>query len=229
MCPKNYKATIDNILRLEHSKWFVYGQCWTKEMESDAMWRIYSYGKHSIQLQTTEKRIEHLFDNMTEMRHIIEPIKYDIDPDDDLTHIQIQQLKKSLSTYEPYLHKRKAFKHEKEMRILIDDSRWYQMTELGSMGANWQIYDTMQKKKTNSEILDEIIDRLNNYLDKWNTDKLSDSIYIEEIDLKKYISAVVVNPFAEKWYVDLIQGLCHDYDIKCLGQSQLYQRIGTYS
>ncbi len=66
--------------------------------------------------------------------------------------------------------------------------------------------------------------RLDNYLDKWNTNSLQNSIYIEKIDLKKYISGVVVNPFAEKWYVDLIKELCEEYEIKCLGQSQLYQK-----
>ena len=43
VCPRNYKGTIDNILRLEHAKWFVYGQSWSNISESDAMWRIYSY------------------------------------------------------------------------------------------------------------------------------------------------------------------------------------------
>ena len=31
ICPRNYQATIENMLRLEHSKWFVYGQCWSTE------------------------------------------------------------------------------------------------------------------------------------------------------------------------------------------------------
>lgn len=224
VCPKNYKATIENVLRLEHAKWFVYGQCWTKEAESDAMWRIYSYGKHSIQIQTTKTKIEHLFDNVDGINHIVEPIKYDINPDDDLTRKQIQQLKQTLSIYEPYLHKRKAFKHEKEIRVLVDDNRYFQMTEMSMMGANWKIFETMQQKKNDQEVIEGIMVRLDNYLDKWNTNTLQSSIYIEKIDLKKYISGVVVNPFAEKWYVDLIKELCEEYEIKCLGQSQLYKK-----
>lgn len=41
------------------------------------------------------------------------------------------------------------------MRVLIDDSRWYQMTEMSSMGANWKIFETMQNKKTDKELLDD--------------------------------------------------------------------------
>lgn len=223
ICPRNYKATIENMLRLEHSKWFVYGQCWTTEAESDAMWRIYSYGKHSIQIQTTKAKIERLFDGTENIKHIIEPIKYDVDPADDLTQKQIQQLKQTLSIYEPYLHKRKAFSHENEIRVLIDNSSYFQMTEMNMMGANWNIYETMKQKKNDQEVLEEILFRLDKFMDKWNNNILPNSVHIENIDLKEYVSAVVVNPFAEEWYVDLIKGLCEEYELNCLGQSKLYK------
>ena len=29
VCPRNYEATINNLLKLEHGKYFVYGQCWS--------------------------------------------------------------------------------------------------------------------------------------------------------------------------------------------------------
>ncbi len=97
-----------------------------------------------IDLLHHKRELEHLFDNVDGMNHIVEPIKYDINPDDDLTRKQIQQLKHTLSIYEPYLHKRKAFKHEKEIRVLVDDSKYFQMTEMSMMGANWKIFETMQ-------------------------------------------------------------------------------------
>lgn len=222
VCPLNYKSTINNMLNLEHSKWFVYGQCWTTQAESDAMWRIYSYGKHSIQIQTTDKRISNLLEREDGIKYNISSVKYDMNPDDDLMHTQILQLKDSRNIYEPYLHKRKAFMHEKEKRILIDDLSWYQMTELSKMGANWKIFDTMQHLKEDNEVLDEIAKRLDQYLNKWVTKKLPNEYYVEGIDLGKYISAVVVNPFAEDWYVKLVKDLCEEYEIKCDGKSQLY-------
>src|SRR5208337_1102621 len=38
-------------LKLIASKW--YGQCWTKNRESDAMWRIYSPDKCGVRVSTT--------------------------------------------------------------------------------------------------------------------------------------------------------------------------------
>lgn len=224
VCPHNYKSTINNMLNLEHSKWFVYGQCWTTQAESDAMWRIYSYGKHSIQIQTTDTRISNLLERENGIMHKIYRVEYDVDPDEDLMHRQILQLKDSRNVCEPYIHKRKAFKHESERRILIDDLNWYQMTELSKMGANWEIFETMKQKKEDKEILEEIVRRLDKYLDKWVTKKLPNEYYVEGIDLKKYISEVVVNPFAEDWYVKLIEDLCDEYKIKCNGKSQLYEK-----
>ncbi|HJF26762.1 MAG TPA: hypothetical protein K8V79_00645 [Acinetobacter lwoffii] len=35
----------------------VYGQCWTRHAESDAMWRIYSPHKSGVKLQTTPRKL----------------------------------------------------------------------------------------------------------------------------------------------------------------------------
>lgn len=62
VCPRNYEATINNLLKLEHSKYFVYGQCWSTLSDSDALWRIYSYNHHAIQIKTTD--INHVFQSL---------------------------------------------------------------------------------------------------------------------------------------------------------------------
>lgn len=58
VCPRNYEATINNLLKLEHGKYFVYGQCWSTLSDSDALWRIYSYNQHAIQIKTTDVKIK---------------------------------------------------------------------------------------------------------------------------------------------------------------------------
>ncbi len=223
VCPRNYRATIDNILKLEHAKWFVYAQSWSSLSESDAMWRIYSYNKHSIQIQTTDKRLKNLIGQIEDIGYDIKSIKYDVDSEDDITHMQVRQLKETLSIYEPFLHKRKAFKHEAEKRILIDDKRWYHILSMNSMGANWKIYETVQGM-SDDEILKEIEKRLEQYLGHIKAEAISNNFYVPISDLSKYISAVKVNPFAEDWYVELIDGLCKEHKIKCLGRSELYQK-----
>ena len=222
VCPKNYKATIDNILKLEHAKWFVYGQRWSSISESDAMWRIYSYNKHSIQIKTTDTRLRNVLGRIDDINFNIKSIKYDVDSQDELLHMQVEQLKISLSIYEPFLHKRKAFRHEAEKRVLIDDEQWYQILSMDIMGANWKIYETVQNM-SEEEILAEIEKRLNQYLGHYKEETISDNYYVDIKDLSKYISGVKVNPFAEEWYVDLIGNLCAEYELKFYGRSELYK------
>lgn len=222
VCPRNYKATIDNILKLEHAKWFVYGQSWSTVSESDAMWRIYSYNKHSIQIKTTDTRLKNVISRTDDIGYVIKSIKYDVEPEDNLMHIQVEQLKDTLSIYEPFLHKRKAFKHEAEKRVLIDDKRWYQMLSLYSRGANWKIYETV-KDMSDDAILEEIEHRLVKYLGHINENNIPCNYYVDITELPKYIIGVKVNPFAEDWYVELVGDLCAEYKLKYYGRSELYK------
>jgi hypothetical protein len=224
VCPRNYRATIDNVLNLEHSKYFVYGQCWSKEADSDAMWRIYSYGKHSIQIMSTEEKLNRMLSKGNVSGYVCE-VDYDVDTEEDLICKQVSQLKGSLRSFEPFLHKRRAFEHEKEVRVLIDDVRWNQVTNLCRMGATWKINEAMDERLTDGEKVDEIVRRLNELWNTWNEEALADNFYVENIDLNDYITAVTVNPFAETWYVELIGGLCAEAGIKFNGKSRLYQRV----
>lgn len=226
VCPQNYKATIDNILKLEHAKWFVYGQSWSSVSESDAMWRIYSYNNHSIQIKTTDTRLHNILSSIDYISYDIKSIKYDVDPQDDLLHLQVNQLKNTLSIYEPFLHKRKAYRHEAEKRVLIDDKQWNQLLNMSSMGANWGIHKAVQNM-SEEKIIEEIEKRLSQHLGHFNDKVISDSYYIDIDNLSKYISGVKVNPFAEDWYVELIEKLCVEYELKFYGKSELYKSTDT--
>ena len=52
---------------------------------------------------------------------------------------QILQVKENQKVYEPFFHKRKAFKHEAEVRVLIDDKRWYNASWMRTFEAKWKI------------------------------------------------------------------------------------------
>jgi hypothetical protein len=97
---------------------FMYGQCWTRYDESDALWRIYSPNKEGLLVKTTAKKFSlyenihlgylgyvHYFKNFGEI-----DLKKDYKP-----------------PYMGCLLKRKAFQHEGEIRLIvhydnIDDS-----------------------------------------------------------------------------------------------------------
>lgn len=222
VCPRNYEATINNLLKLEHGKYFVYGQCWSTLFDSDALWRIYSYNHHAIQIKSTDIRIENLLKNKSDILYEIGKVKYDVESKDNLMHEQVLQLKQKGSIYEPFFHKRRAFKHEAEVRVLIDDTRRYEIMGLSSQGANWKIYEKMQEIPEDIDRINEIEKRLEEYMGHWKKKKLDVDLYQSIVCLNKYISGVRVHPMAEEWYVDLIKTLCEDKKIKFDGKSNLY-------
>lgn len=84
--------------------------CWhINEYESDAMWKLYSKSNESVAIQTTFKNLKQAFDNQDEKIYIGK-IKY-IDYEKDWLP--------EGNVFSPFLHKRKSFEHEQELRAII--------------------------------------------------------------------------------------------------------------
>lgn len=90
----------------------LYGQCWTLNAESDAMWRIYSPNKSGVQVETTVGCLQHLIGYR---RLFVDRVQYCKDPKDFLEKQKTIKLKCSEA-----LLKRDAFRHEEELRILVN-------------------------------------------------------------------------------------------------------------
>ncbi len=103
----------------------IYGQCWTTQKASDAMWRIYSLDRKSVRIRTTPRR---LFDslnlqqnNRSQTYQCIGKVKY-------VSDARLMASLKSMFTedgnltfsnaFKSLLIKRWAFKHESEVRLL---------------------------------------------------------------------------------------------------------------
>jgi hypothetical protein len=106
----------------------MYGQCWSMNKASDAMWRIYSQDKLGIRIKTT---INKLLDSICETtldrsncEHCIGKVEY-------LFEKELTQRAKSTfgkngevsfgNLFRSLLVKRKAFVHEKEIRLIFLD------------------------------------------------------------------------------------------------------------
>ncbi|MBX8575218.1 DUF2971 domain-containing protein [Pseudomonas cichorii] len=106
----------------------MYGQCWTLENSSDAMWRIYSSNKSSVRIRTT---IEQLLDSLCiatidkkHCEHCIGKVEY---------LVKSKLIEKAKETFTPHgritfgklfsslLLKRRAFRHENEVRLIFCD------------------------------------------------------------------------------------------------------------
>lgn len=106
----------------------VYGQCWTKTRESDAMWRIYSPEKNGVRIATTPRKLlTDLFNDVTPEGNYsayIGRVKY----------YKTKELIKLLNTNafdwimdktgegpaRTLLFKRITFKHENEVRLIYN-------------------------------------------------------------------------------------------------------------
>ncbi len=116
--PNGSEITLDAHDRL-------YGQCWTTSKASDAMWRIYSPDKKSIRIRTTVDKLLTSLDtaniNTSMTESCIGKVKY-------ISESEITAQAKNAFTnngqmtfgslFRSLLVKRKAFEHEKEIRLI---------------------------------------------------------------------------------------------------------------
>lgn len=84
--------------------------CWhINEVESEAMWRLYTSSSEAVAIQSTCEKLIKCFDTLGEIPVTVGTVAYvDYDtfefPD--------------MSPYQPFLHKRTSFKHEQELRAI---------------------------------------------------------------------------------------------------------------
>jgi len=103
------KAQLENVF--QKFRYLTFLNCWNQsEYESDAMWKLYLDGKNGIAIQSTYKKLVNSFDNSDNI-YVGEVLYIDYDkaviPENNL--------------FWPYVHKRKSFEHEKELRAVIQD------------------------------------------------------------------------------------------------------------
>ena len=104
-----------------------FGQCWTSEQASDAMWNVYSNGKDGIRIRTRpEKLLKFAKSKLGQHCYTDQVIYKDVDDIVDSFHLnnfstswQTGGLSKIISELaKTYMYKRKAFSYEKEFRLI---------------------------------------------------------------------------------------------------------------
>ncbi len=105
----------------------MYGQCWTLDNASDAMWRIYSSDKSGLRIRTTIRKLtESLYSAQTSLSDVRCCVgKVDYLTENELMDIANTTFDDSgIGVYELFrslLVKRKAFLHEYEVRALYEE------------------------------------------------------------------------------------------------------------
>lgn len=104
-----------------------YGQCWTLRTYSDAMWRIYSQDHRSVRVRTTIRKLAYSLalhhPNTRNDACFIGKVKYM--KNDELADLASAIGSLAVPTSSSYaktlLRKRRAFSHEKEVRLIYSD------------------------------------------------------------------------------------------------------------
>lgn len=96
--------------------------CWhMNEDESAAMWNIYNKNLYGIAIQSTFDRLRTSFSESSDNTVLIGIVKYI-----DFKKERISEL----NTLYPYIHKRKSFEHERELRAVITDWKRKNLPEI---------------------------------------------------------------------------------------------------
>ena len=222
---------IRNYVKMLHARYLCYGQCWSIEDDSDAMWRIYSYGKKAIQLVTTVERVYNTItsgSNWDGKKPRIEEVKYDS------KEIPIEETVAGYFTLgmpvdEPFFHKRTAFKHESEVRVMLNDfnrytsilSAWCGMLEINYSFANKEMADSPFEEK----VINAVSKLREDDGKVLHLKKAPKELFININNIEDYIAGIRVHPQAEPWYVNLIHKICDQHNMCFLGQSELYNSL----
>ena len=219
---KDINLMIRNLSKLLRSRYSCYAQCWSTTPDSDALWRIYAYNNRAIQLKSSVSNIRKMIDVSGEdgFKSEINFVKYDInDEEEALNKILVQNAKVDAA----YFHKRPAFKHESEVRVLLNDFKRFENVDKFAAAA---IRSNMKFADKSKPLIDQTEDALSYLIDK-NGGYLSiapTSVEIKIPVLSDYIVGVRVHPQAPDWYADLIKKVCRNYRIKYCGKSDLYRQ-----
>ncbi len=219
-------SILKNYCKIAYARYHWYGQCWTREAnENDAFWRIYSYGKRSIRISTTDDSLWELFptDNYYRAK---KSIQYDAASGKEFLNIQFDATLQTKSTNECFFHKRIAFEHEKEYRILVSPKG-----ENNSLGIIYNMSRLALHLKWNEIHPDSMEDCIHILLDVLQTtvvDAVTMGHQAEGIDvavhnLESFVESVLVHPMAADWYTKLVEQLCAQHNLPFNGQSTLYK------
>ena len=220
--PKCYDTVLYNYIKAIIVRNFSFGQCWSLTMDSDAMWRIYNYNNHAVQIESSQElllnNVQFITDDGNRFIHRIGKVEYDV-LSADKASAYIRFYEKQMDFCESFFHKRKAFEHENEVRVLIrpKDTQYFFN---GWLNKCRHKLVALMKSKTDITVDDLAV--IVSEVHKEMKQKDSDVMFLKVNCLNDYISCVRVHPMADPWYDSLIKAICRKYGLNYGGKSDLY-------
>ena len=167
---------------MEQLRRFTLINCWHESNhESVAMWELYSSAQRGIAVKTDFDSIKRSFSADQQIH--IERVRY-VDYDNDLIPED--------DPLSPYLHKRKSFEHEREVRAIVQDL---------PPGINFS------ELRTSPRNIEGILSQ------QWqDIHDIGTGTYCE-VDLNRLIKEVIVDPSAPDWFQELVSAVAERYQL----------------
>lgn len=123
----------------------LYGQCWSLEGVSDALWKIYSPSKEGILIETAASK----FNLISNIKFgMLSPVIYYSDLKQ--AYLALEDIKDPKKTFAEGLLKRYAFKHENEVRLIVINNE-------ECLGKRYENCEHINLKINPIEFIDSII------------------------------------------------------------------------
>ena len=193
----------------------LFGQSWTKCEESDALWRIYSYDNKAIRVEVKIENISKL-EKVTQNEIVYSDFE---DLEEEIKSIVDSSKSNAIHLGKVLLRKRKAFKHEEEVRLLshIDLNCLPDNKTPESRSLMNQALSHFKKKGAISQ---------KDFESGWeNNNKNRQLQKVKDIDfshIPNFIESIMVHPFAPTHYVNTVKQYCEINKLPFTGKSKLY-------
>lgn len=235
-------ATLTNIIKVLICPCYTYAQCWSTLSESDALWRIYDSEKASVQLHSTVDSLRKCFKPKGNNKISIKNMRYDLTGSNDEMFKHLEKIiLKSRKILDPFFHKRSAFEHEREKRIIINDNEdaSKRLLEIREKICDTIISDYLKARQTQTDdpfereaivantSINDILSVLNEKLFPNGETGIEYDIKAPKLvpieNLSSYIKSVKLSPFAPEWVDKLTKELCEQSGLTYEGRSELYK------
>lgn len=202
----NLKYILEYIVSLN-----TYALCWTRLEESDALWRIYSDNNQSVRIAVEESSLNGI------SGCVLNQVQYKNLPEDENLL--------DYSYYDLISMKRKAFKHEEEIRLIshLKFPRDFEGVE-EYIEAFYLIYGGNENTKFKTLKLEDFEVEIKKAIKLINADskKKIKKISIEPVE--KFVCSVQLHPQAKPWQDEMMKTFCERFNLNYIGKSKLYER-----
>ena len=178
----------------EDSRKYVMCNCWHQNQEeSMAMWDKYHMRNSGIAIETTMRGLKNsLLDSRDVFIGEVEYFyntNYDVEYKDRLANNE--SLLNQKWTYFPYFHKRRAFQHEREVRMIIDIEPFV--------------------REALDQVIPEDASRLSKCISEIEFPDICKVGKPFKVDVNELINKVIISPYCDDWITETVESVVHQY------------------